>query len=112
MKAQELIRQSELPPNLLTIVERAYEMAWLEVSPQLSKNIAPERARIRLVSIILLLSRIIRDDPERLKTAALKAFDRHDYLELDRCGSVSNPSDQPPEISTAAAIGDHLTDLS
>ena len=100
MKAQELIRHSQLPPNLLTIVEGAYEMAWLEVSPQLSKNISPESARIRLVSIILLLSRIIRDDPERLKTAALKAFFRNDYL--DRTSSVSNPSDQPPAISTAS----------
>ena len=100
MKARDLINQSDLPPNLLTIVEWAFEKAWLEVSPQLSKKISPESARIRLVSIILLLSRIIRDDPERLRTAALKVFNRnHD---LDRTSSVSNPSDQPPAISTAS----------
>jgi len=76
MKALELIRQSDFPPNQLTIVEGAFEEAWLQVSTELGKEISPENARIRLASIILLLTRILRDDPERLKMAALKVFNR------------------------------------
>jgi hypothetical protein len=107
MKAQELIRQSDLPPDLFTIVEPAFENAWLKLSPQLGKDISPEGARIRLVSIILLLSRIIRDDPERLRTAALKVFNRHNDLDGEAgSGDATNSPGQQrlaePESTTPA----------
>lgn len=77
MNALELIREAGLPPDQLAIVQGAFEGAWIRVRTQLGKDISPENARIRLASIVLLLTRIIKDDRERLQMAALKVFNRH-----------------------------------
>jgi len=77
MNALELIRQTELPPDQLEVVEGAFEKAWLQLAPTLGKDTSSEHARIRLVSVILWLICIIGDDQDRLTTVAIKVFNRH-----------------------------------
>jgi hypothetical protein len=96
MNAEELIHQAGLPPDELTLVEAAFEAAWFQVEPQLGSEASPERARIRLASIILLLTRIIEHDPERLKIAALKVFDPDlgKHFERSDAGPVAGHEDR------------------
>jgi hypothetical protein len=78
MNALDLIREAGLPPDQLAVVENAFQVAWTQVKPQLRKEDSAERARIRLAGIVLLFTRIIKDDPDRLETAALRAYFHHD----------------------------------
>jgi hypothetical protein len=74
MKAQQRIREANFPPEQIALIEEVFEQAWLAVAPDTDIDTSPECARVRLANICLMLSRVIIDDPERLKSAAVRAF--------------------------------------
>lgn len=74
MNARELIIQSDFTPEQRADVLRVLEDAWRAVRESVGSEIAPASARIKLSGIILLLTYVIKNDPDRLRDAAVRVF--------------------------------------
>ena len=75
LKARSLIRSADLDPQMLEVVDRAFEKAWEEVAPQLSSRLAVmAAARMTLAEIVLQLAQSGIRDVQVLNDAAVRAM--------------------------------------
>jgi len=75
MKARQLINSASFGPNALKVIGQAFDAAWQEVEPGVSKRPeALEAARLSLASIVLSLARDDTRDPVPLKNEAVRSF--------------------------------------
>lgn len=75
MKARQLIGHAVFGPDALKVLFKAFDDAWEEIKPKVSKRaIALEAARLSLANIILSLCKEDSRDPDQLKNEALRIF--------------------------------------
>ena len=75
VKARQRIGSASFSPAVLAILYQAFDSAWNEVAPTVSKRPdAIEAARRRLADIILSLAKCDSSDAEVIKTQAVQMF--------------------------------------
>jgi len=75
MKARKLIQGASFDPSQLKAIGKAFDDAWEQISPSVSKRAqAIEAARLQLANIILGFARDGVHDPEKLTDAAVEAM--------------------------------------
>ena len=75
MKARHLIHSAAYGPEALEVLFKAFDDAWDEVKPTVSKRpTALEAARLRLANILLSLVKEDSRNPTQLKNEALRLF--------------------------------------
>ena len=75
MKARHLVHSAAYGPEVLKVLSKAFDDAWDELKPTVSKRaIALEAARIRLANILLSLVKEDSRDSNHLKNEALRLF--------------------------------------
>ena len=73
MKAHHLVHSAAYGPETLKILFKAFDDAWDEVKPTVSKRPrAIEAARLRLANILLSLVKEDSRDPTQLKNEAIQ----------------------------------------
>ena len=79
MKARGLISDASYGPDTLKVLFKAFDAAWDHLAPTVgSDQLAIEAARTKLANVILSLAKADSDDPEELKTSALRIMSRGD----------------------------------
>ena len=75
MKAHHLVHSAIYGPEALKVLFKAFDDAWEEVKPTISKrSSALEAARLRLANILLGLIREDSRDPTQLKNETVQIF--------------------------------------
>ena len=75
MKARRIVGGATFAPDVLKVISRAFDEAWAEIAPSVSKRaLAIEAARLTLANIVLSLARDDTRDPEPIKTEAVRLF--------------------------------------
>ena len=75
MKARQLISSASLGPDALKVIGQAFDAAWQELEPGVSKRPeAVEAARLSLANIVLSLAKADTRDPVPLKAEAVRRF--------------------------------------
>lgn len=75
MKARNLIQNAAYGPEVLKVLFKAFDDAWEEVKPMISKRAgAIEAARLGLASILLSLVKRDSRDATQLKNEAVRLF--------------------------------------
>jgi hypothetical protein len=75
MKARRIVGGATFAPDVLKVISRAFDEAWAEIAPSVSKRVlAIEAARLTLANIVLSLARDDTCDPEPIKTEAVRLF--------------------------------------
>jgi hypothetical protein len=75
MKARRLIETSTLDPETLTIVCKAFDDAWAEISQHFAGDETETgSARMRLAHAVLIVAREDSKDPDRVKNDALQVM--------------------------------------
>ena len=75
MKAHHLVHSAIYGPEALKVLFKAFDDAWEEVKPTISKrSSALEAARLRLANILLSLVKEDSRDSNHLKNEALRLF--------------------------------------
>jgi hypothetical protein len=75
MKAREVISGSSRDPAVVTLLCRAYEIAWMKITDNFGDDeAAAERARQKLAEILLALPSGDERDPEKLADLALETM--------------------------------------
>lgn len=73
MKARQLIASAAYTPDQLKVVGKAFENAWEQVAPLVSKRPETiEAARLKLAAIVLSLTKDGSRDAQQLEDAAVK----------------------------------------
>ena len=73
MKARQLIASAAYTPDQLKVIGKAFENAWEQVAPLVSKRPeAIEAARLKLAAIVLSLAKDGCRDAQQLEDAAVK----------------------------------------
>jgi len=73
MRARALIGGASFDPQTLTGIYKAFDDAWEQVAPEVSKRgEAIEAARMKLAEIVIELANKGMQDPEKLTEAAVK----------------------------------------
>jgi hypothetical protein len=81
MKARQLIGGAAFTPDLLKVVYEAFDAAWAEVGPDVSRRAeAVETARQSLATITLSIATAGPIDRDAIKAAAVRAFRRKHQL--------------------------------
>lgn len=75
MKAHHLVHSAIYGPEALKVLFKAFDDAWEEVKPTISKRAsAIEAARLKLANIMLGLVKDDSRDPAQLKNEGLRLF--------------------------------------
>jgi hypothetical protein len=75
MKAHQLIGKASYGPDALKVIFKAFDAAWKEAKPSVSKRaLALEAARLSLANIILSIAKEDSRDADQIKNEALKLF--------------------------------------
>jgi hypothetical protein len=73
MKASQLIADATFDPDQLKAIRKAFDDAWAQIAPQVSKRPeAIEAGRLKLASIVLSIAKRGTLDPKALTDEALK----------------------------------------
>jgi hypothetical protein len=73
MKARQLVASAAYTPDQLRVIGKAFENAWEQVAPLVSKRPAAiEAARLKLAEIVLSLAKDGSRDAQQLEDAAVK----------------------------------------
>jgi hypothetical protein len=73
MKAKQLISDATFDPDQLKAIRKAFDDAWAQIAPQVSKRPeAIEAGRLKLASIVLSIAKRGTLDPKALTDEALK----------------------------------------
>jgi hypothetical protein len=77
MEARQRISNASYSPEALKVLCQAFDEAWGDIAGNFGGNVLAVRAaRLKLANIMLDLGATSSDDPERLKSAALKIMAR------------------------------------
>jgi len=73
MKANQFITDATFDPDQLKAIRKAFDDAWEQIAPQISKRAeAIEAARLKLASIVLSVAKRSTQDPKQLSEEAQK----------------------------------------
>jgi hypothetical protein len=72
MKARQLIGTASYGPDQLTVLFKAFDEAWSSIAANFLNPLAIEAARLKLANIILSLPHNGSNDPEQIKSTALR----------------------------------------
>jgi len=75
MKARQLIRGAAFGPDVLKVIGKAFDDAWAEIEPSVTKRPdGIQAAKLSLANIVLSLAKDDTSDPEPLKNDAVRIF--------------------------------------
>ena len=73
MKARQFIANANFDPDQLKALGKAFDNAWEQIAPQVSKRAAAlEASRLKLARIVLSVAKRGTLDPKELSEAAVK----------------------------------------
>ena len=76
MEAQRLLDAAPFEPDIVKVLNQAFEKAWASIAPTIATNRASD-IRVSLAHAIIAHAAAGGHDPESLKAAALEAVKKH-----------------------------------